>query len=83
VKIYITLVLADGTPNPPEKPIDYGIVPALSTKKLASITFVRRDLVFNIQASDPSGKVVFSYDYKMADLEKIDWKVVIPSITTK
>jgi hypothetical protein len=31
-----------------------------------------------LEAVDPSGKVVFSHDYKMADLEKAGWKIVIP-----
>ena len=31
-----------------------------------------------IEAIDPSGKVIFSHNYKMSDLEKIGWKIVIP-----
>jgi len=57
---------------------NYGVVPARTTKRLASITFVRREWVYRIQAEDPSGKVVFSQDYNMDDLEKIKWKIVIP-----
>ena len=61
-----------------EKPINYGIVPAQSTKKLAGIVFVERELVYRIQAVDPSGNMVFSHDYNMNDLKNINWKITIP-----
>jgi len=73
VRIYVTIVRADGTLD---EPIDYGVVPAQTTEKLASITFLRK-MVVRIEAKDPSGGVVFSHDYNMYDLEKIDWKITI------
>ena len=75
VRIFKLHVREDGTLG---EPIDYGIVPARTTKELAGITFVRRSWVYRIEAVDPSGKVVFSHDYNMNDMEKIDWKIIIP-----
>jgi len=34
--------------------------------------------VYRIEAVDSSGRVVFSHDYNMDDLEKIGWKITIP-----
>ena len=78
VTIYVTVISTDGPLEEPNEPINYGIVQAQSTKELAAIVFPRRTWVHRIQAVDPSGKVVFSGDYNMDDLEKIDWKIVIP-----
>lgn len=78
VRIYVTLVRVDGIPEEQEKPIDYGVVPAQTTKKLAGITFIRRNWVYRIEAVDPEGEVVFSHDYNWYDLEKIQWKITIP-----
>ena len=78
VGIYVTLVSVNGNPDKTETPTDYGVVPAQTTKELASIVFVRRSWVYRIEAVDPSGNVIFSHDYNMNDLEKIDWKIVIP-----
>jgi len=43
LRIYTTLVRRDGTLG---EEIDYGVVPAQTTKELASITFVYRDWVY-------------------------------------
>ena len=77
VTIYVITVHEDGVP--PGEVRNYGVVPAQTTKKTASITFVKRSWVYRIEAIDPSGKVVFSHDYNMDDLEKIDWNIVIPA----
>lgn len=75
IRIDTLLVREDGTLG---ESVSYGIVPARSTKKLASLTFVRRTWVYRIKAVDPSGKTVFSHDYNMDDLERISWKIVVP-----
>jgi hypothetical protein len=78
VKILVTTVWTDGAPKEPNKPRDYGVVPARSTKQLAGITFVRREWVYRIEAVDPDGKSVFSKDFNMNDLDRISWRIVIP-----
>lgn len=76
VTIYVVSVYEGGYPSGQVR--NYGVVPAQTTKKLASITFVRRNWVYRIKAVDPSGNVVFSHDYNMDDLEKIKWRITIP-----
>ena len=75
VNISVSHVREDGTLD---KPVDYGVVPARTTKELAGIVFVKYELMFRIEAVAPSGKVVFSHDYNWNDLEKISWKIIIP-----
>jgi hypothetical protein len=86
IRIYVTQVLTDGTLD---KRIDYGVVPAKTTKQLAAIGFLNRRIVNRIEAVNPSGKVVFSHDYTIADLEKTQpklppegklprWNITIP-----
>ena len=53
-----------------------GVISTNSTK-VFHIVFPRSDWVNRIEAHDLAGQVVFSQDYKMSDLEKIDWKIVI------
>ncbi len=79
IRIYVTLIWENGPPFAPNEEIDYGVVPARTTRKLASITFVSRSWVRRIQAKDTSGKVVFSHDYNMDGLDKIGWKITIPA----
>jgi hypothetical protein len=55
--IYVITVHEDDVP--PREVRDYGVVPAQTAKKLASITFVKRSWVYRIEAKDPSGEVVF------------------------
>jgi hypothetical protein len=57
---------------------NYGIVPAKTTKELASITFVNKEWIYRIEAKYLTGDTVFSHEYNWYDLEKIDWKIVIP-----
>ncbi|MFC2003980.1 hypothetical protein ACFLUK_00325 [Chloroflexota bacterium] len=76
----MTVISTDGPLEKPNEPINYGTVQAQSTKELAAIVFPNRTWVHRIQAKNPSGEVVFSQDYKMADLEKIGWKIVIPPL---
>jgi hypothetical protein len=79
VRIYTTLVRTDNPMDQPGKPTDHGIIPAITTQKLKyAITFVRRNWVYRIGAKDLSGRTVFSHDYNMDDLEKINWKITIP-----
>ena len=74
VGIYFCYVLNDGTTDEPayqktiqpKQTIEFGM------------TFIGPNRIKRIQAIDPSGKVVFSHDYKMADLDKIGWKIIIP-----
>ena len=75
LNIFVLDVYEDGSLSEPR---NYGLVPAQSTKELAGIVFARREWVYRIQAVDPSGNVAFSHDYNWYDLEKIDWKIVIP-----
>jgi len=44
-----------------------------------SITFIGSKHTQNFKALDPSGNILFSQDYKMGDLEKLGWRIVIPS----
>lgn len=75
LRITVTHVHDDSTLG---KPVDYGIIPPLTTKRLAGIAFPSHQWVERIQATDLSGKVVFWNDYNMGDLEKIGWKITIP-----
>jgi hypothetical protein len=72
--IFATHVRDDGTIS---NFVKQGVIPADSINKI-NITFLGEEWVNRIEARDPNGIVVFSHDYKMADLEKIDWKIVIP-----
>ena len=73
INIHVTRILKDGTLG---ESIDYGVVPAQTIKRLQAITFLS-GWVFRIEAIDTAGKVVFSHDYNMDDLEKINWKITI------
>jgi hypothetical protein len=74
VSIYVSHVREDGRTDEPTKQV---VVSANATKIFAK-TFIGENWINRIEAIDPSGKVVFSHDYKMADLEKISWKITIP-----
>jgi len=74
VTIFFASVRTDGTIDGLTKQV----VISANTTKIISITFLGGEWVNRIEAHDPTGKVVFSHDYKMADLEKIDWKIVLP-----
>lgn len=76
VDIYFIAMKEDGSLG---VPANQGSIPANGARKFA-IVYVDRNIVYRIEAIDTSGKVVFSRDYKMADLEKIDWKIVIPPL---
>ncbi len=74
VTIVFTYMRANGTGGTPTV---QDTIAARSTRELG-ITFLRTDDIQRIEANDPSGIVVLQRDYKMADLEKIGWKIVIP-----
>jgi len=74
VTIFFADVRDDGTIDQLTK---QGVVSANSTKVFSAM-FPLSNWVTRIEAHDLTGEVVFSHDYKMADLEKIDWKIVIP-----
>jgi len=74
VTVFFATVQADGSIDQLTK---QGVISANSTK-IFSAVFPSHDWVRRIEAHDPAGKVVFSKDYKMADLEKIGWEIVIP-----
>jgi hypothetical protein len=57
--------------------VEQGTIPANSVKAI-NITFLGDDWINRIGAIAPSGYVIFSHDYKMNDLKKIDWKIIIP-----
>ena len=75
VTVWVTRVNDDGSFGEPR---DYGIVESNTSRRLASIAFIRRDIVFRIEAKSLGGEIVFARDYKMADLDKIGWKITIP-----
>ena len=54
--IYIQIIHL-GTDGIPDKPVNYGVVPAGTVKKLASITFLGKEWVVRIEAIDLSGKI--------------------------
>lgn len=74
VVVRVAHVRVDGTTD---ELTERGIIPANTTKTLY-ITFLGKQWVNRIQAMDPSGKVLLSLDYKLEDLEKINWKITIP-----
>ena len=74
VTIFLASVRTDGTIDELTKQI---VISANTTRAL-EITFLGSEWVNRIEAHDPTGKVVFSHDYKMADLDNIGWKIVIP-----
>ena len=74
VSIYFTHVRTDGSLGRPSR---QGIIPPNTAKKFG-IVFLGNEWIERIEAKDSLGSVVFSYDYNMDDLEKIDWKIVIP-----
>lgn len=73
IMIYYTVVRGDGTLG---EATYQGIVSANSTKT-QTIILIKDEDVKRIEAKDPSGNVVSSNDYNRAELEKIDWKIVI------
>ncbi|MFC1929599.1 hypothetical protein ACFLW6_01860 [Chloroflexota bacterium] len=75
VSIFISPVRKDRSIDESTKPIVD--ISANATKTFA-IVLIDRNRVYRIEAIDTSGRVVFSHDYKMGDLEDIDWKIVIP-----
>lgn len=77
VEIYYTHVRDNGTLDQATRQVT---VPAREIKKFG-ITFLGKEWLQRIEAIDPSGKVVFSHDYKMSDLEKIQWKITILATT--
>lgn len=74
VKIFKSHVRNDGSTDEAA----YQITISANETKTFSITFIGPDDVKRIQAIDPSGNVLLSQDHKMADLERIGWKIVIP-----
>jgi hypothetical protein len=73
VKILVAHVRDNGSND---ELTEYGIVSTKATKTIY-ITFLGSDWVNRIQVQDMSGKILYSGDDKMADLEKIGWKIVI------
>ncbi len=51
---------------------------AANSSKVVPLTFLGPAWVNRINVSDNSGKVIFTHDYTMGDLDKVDWKIVIP-----
>ena len=74
VTIYFSHVRGDGSTDEPAK---QGVISANATRTFNE-SFPRKNWVSRIEVVDSSGNVVFSHDYNMDDLEKIDWKIVIP-----
>jgi hypothetical protein len=71
--IFFTHVRADGSLDNPSK---QGTIPPVTAKRFG-IVFLGSEWIERIEAIDPSGKIVFSHDYKMADLEKVNWEITI------
>ncbi len=74
VRIFKSDVRNDGTTNE----ATYQITIRRNETREFSITFIGPKHIQRIEAIDALGNVLFSQDYKMADLEKIGWKIVIP-----
>ena len=74
ITLFIANVQENGTID---KLTEYGTIPA-DTVKTLYVTFLGEKWVNRIQIRDTLGNVIFTHDYKMADLEKIGWKIVIP-----
>lgn len=75
IRVYVTRVYEDGSLD---TSIDYGMVPALRTRKLAGITFVKPNHVKRIEAVDHTGKVVFRKDFNQYELDNVSWRISIP-----
>jgi hypothetical protein len=73
VKVLVAHVRDNGTID---ELTEYGIIDA-NSKKTIHITFLGSEWVNRIEAADLSGKVIFSHDYNIDDLEKINWKIEI------
>lgn len=74
VELFVTHVRDDGTIS---GFVDFGTISAQTTKKIY-VSFLGDEWANRLEIRDMSGTVIISYDYKMADLEKIGWKIVIP-----
>jgi len=74
IRIFAAHVGSNG--NIDEKFVQKGTI-SNREKKTIYITFLGDEWVNRIEARDPNGNVVFSHDYNMPDLEKIDWKITI------
>lgn len=74
ISIFFTHVRADGSLDNPSK---QGAVTPNATRKFFDV-FLDPEWMERIEAREQSGKIVFSHDYKMGDLEKIGWKITIP-----
>jgi hypothetical protein len=74
IDIYYEHVRDDGTLS---ERTSKGVLPANSVKSFGT-TFLGNKWVWRIEAQTSSGEVIFSYDYNIDDLEKINWKITIP-----
>ncbi len=74
VGIFKSDVRNDGTTNE----ATYQITIRPNETREFSITFIGPKHIQRIEAINALGNVLFSQDYKMADLEKIGWKIVVP-----
>ena len=72
--ILVSHVRDNGTTD---QPVDFGVVPSHSTRKLAGVAFLGDQWVNRFQAVDSLGNVIFSHDYKLADLKKLDWVISV------
>jgi hypothetical protein len=71
ISIFVAHVRNDGS-NDGLTP--YGTVSALTSKTIY-ITFLGGDWVNRIEIRNTEGKILFSKDYKMDDLDKINWTI--------
>ena len=61
----------------PDIPVKQGVISPNASKQFGMV-FLGSNFVERIEARDPSGKIIFSHDYKFVDMEKIGWKITIP-----
>ncbi len=73
IKVFVTHVREDGSTD---GFTDRGAIPARNSKTI-SITFLGDEWVNRLEIRDTHGTVISSHDYKMGDLDKIGWKIVI------
>jgi hypothetical protein len=74
IKIFVANVHENGSIG---KLTEYGTISA-HTSKTIYITFLGTEWINRIEIHNQNGNIIFSHDYKVAELENINWKITIP-----
>jgi hypothetical protein len=74
-QIFVAKVLSDGTTSTFTKEGDI----SNDAVKSIYVVFLGNQFMDRIEIRDLNGNILFSHDYTMSDMDKIGWKIIIPS----